>query len=148
MQSFKKSLIVEQFQWNYLKGLMTYSGTVFPICKVSVPPDRHQGASKQPRRRRQHKPQNFAYLTIKTVFLHALHLHFSSLDILKTISFFLRREMISICFAVVWTTRAYHDKLMLIFVFWCPKRWFQFNSSVVGTHFSSVMTLNIWKMIT
>ena len=44
----------------------------------------------------------------KTVFLHALHVHFSSFDILKTFSFFLRREMN--CFAVVWTTWAYDDK--------------------------------------
>ena len=38
----------------------------------------------------------------KTVFLHALHVHFSSFDSLKTFSFFLRREMT--CFAVLWTT--------------------------------------------
>ena len=59
---------------------------------------------KQPRRRRQQKPHKFAYLTTegKTVFLHALHVHFSSFDILKTFSFFLRREMT--CFAVEWTT--------------------------------------------
>ena len=28
----------------------------------------------------------------------------------------------------------------------CPKRWFQFNSRIVRTHFSSKMTLNNWKM--
>ena len=33
------------------------------------------------------------------------------------------------------------------FVFLCPKRWFQFNSGTVGTHFSSIITLNNWKMI-
>ena len=33
------------------------------------------------------------------------------------------------------------------FVFLCPKRWFQFNSSKVTTHFSIIMTLNNWKMI-
>ena len=36
---------------------------------------------------------------------------------------------------------------MLNFVCLCPKRWFQFNSRVVRTHFSSMMTLNNWKMI-
>ena len=36
---------------------------------------------------------------------------------------------------------------MLNFVFLCPKRWFQFNSRIVRTHFSSIMTLNNWKMI-
>ena len=33
------------------------------------------------------------------------------------------------------------------FVFWCPKRWLQFNSRIVRTHFSSVITLNNWKMV-
>ena len=36
---------------------------------------------------------------------------------------------------------------MLIFVFLCPKRWFQFNSRVVRTQFSSITTLSNWKMI-
>ena len=29
----------------------------------------------------------------------------------------------------------------------CRKRWFQFNSRIIRTHFSSRMTLNIWKLI-
>ena len=37
-------------------------------------------------------PTNFHIWQWKTVFLHALHVHFSSFDILKTFSFFLRRE--------------------------------------------------------
>ena len=57
---------------------------------------------KQPRRRRQQERHKFAYLTMKNTFLHALHVHFSYLDILKTLLFFLRREMT--CFAVVWAT--------------------------------------------
>jgi len=36
---------------------------------------------------------------------------------------------------------------MVNFVFLCPKRWFQFNSRIVRTHFSSIMSLNNWKMI-
>ena len=103
---------------------------------------------KQPRRRRQQKPQNPTNLHIwqwKTVFLHALHVHISSFDILQTFSFFLRREMTS--FAVVWTTWAYDDKIMFSFVLLCPKRWFQFNSRVVRTRFSSMMTLNNCKSI-
>ena len=67
---------------------------------------------KQPRRRRLQNPHKFAYLTIKTVFLHALHVHFSFFDILKTFSFFLRRELT--CFAVVWTTWAYDDKCSIL----------------------------------
>ena len=78
----------------------------------------------------------------KTVFLHALHVHFSSFDILKTFSFFLWREMTF--FAVVWTTWAYNDKCSILS---CPKRWFQFKSRIVKAHFSGIMTLNTWKMI-
>ena len=44
--------------------------------------------------------------------LHALHVHISSIDILKTFSFFLRREMT--CFVVVWTTSAYDDKCSIL----------------------------------
>ena len=36
---------------------------------------------------------------------------------------------------------------MFNFVFLRPKRWFQFNSSIVRTHFSSILSLNNWKMI-
>ena len=36
---------------------------------------------------------------------------------------------------------------MFNFVFLCPKRWFQINSRTVRRHFSSIMTLNNWKMI-
>ena len=32
-------------------------------------------------------------------------------------------------------------------VFLCPRRWFQFNSRLVRTHFSRMMILNNWKMI-
>jgi len=48
------------------------------------------------------KPTDIAYLTMKNSIFHALHVHFSFFDILKTFSFFLRREMT--CIAVVWTT--------------------------------------------
>ena len=90
-------------------------------------------------------PTNLHIWEWKTVFLHALHVHFSSFDILKTFSFFLRREIT--CFAVVWTTWAYDDKCSILFSYVRPKRWFQFNSEIVGTHFSSIMTSNNWKMI-
>ena len=36
----------------------------------------------------------------------------------------------------------------LNFVFLSMKRWFQFNSRIVRTHFASVVTLNNWEMIT
>ena len=53
-------------------------------------------------------PINLHIWQWKTVFLHALHVHITSFDNLKTFSFFLRREMT--CFAVVWMTSAYDDK--------------------------------------
>ena len=87
-------------------------------------------------------PTNLHIWQLKTVFSHALHVHFSYLDILKTLSFFLWREMT--CFAVVWTTSAYDDNCSILS---CPKRWFQFNSWIVKAHFSGIMTLNNSKMI-
>ena len=36
---------------------------------------------------------------------------------------------------------------MFNFVFLCPKRWFQLNSRIVRTNFSSIMSLNNWKMM-
>ena len=89
-------------------------------------------------------PTNLHIWQWKTVFLHALHVHISFFDILRTFSFFLRREMTFFCSCVddvsIWWQ-------MLVFVFLCPKRWFQFNSRIVKRHFSSIMTLNNWKMI-
>ena len=55
-----------------------------------------------PQRRRQQERHKIAYLTMKTIFLHALHVHFSFFYILQTFSFFPRREMT--CFAIGWTT--------------------------------------------
>ena len=79
----------------------------------------------------------------KTIDLHALHVHFSLLDIPQTFSFFLRREMT--CFAVVRTTWA-HDDEMFNFVFLSLKRWIQFNSWILRTHFASIMTFNNSEM--
>ena len=36
---------------------------------------------------------------------------------------------------------------MFNFAFLCPKRWFKLNSRIIRTHFSSIMTLNNWKII-
>ena len=57
-------------------------------------------------------PTNLHIWQWKTVFLHALHVHFSCFDILKTFSFFLQREMT--CFSVVWTTWAYVDSCSIL----------------------------------
>ena len=86
-------------------------------------------------------PTNLHICQWKTEFFHALPVHFLSFVILKTFSFFLWRETF---FAVVWTTWAYDDKCSIKSR---PKRWFQFNSRIVKAHFSSIMTMNNWKMI-
>ena len=57
-------------------------------------------------------PTNLHIWEWKTVFLHALHVHFPSFDILKTFLFFLLREMT--CSADVWTTWAYDDKCSIL----------------------------------
>ena len=67
---------------------------------------------KQLLRRRQQNPTNLHVWQWKTVFLHTLHVHFSSFDILKTFLLFPRREIT--CFTVVWTTWAYDDKFSIL----------------------------------
>ena len=85
---------------------------------------------KHPRRQRQQKPYKFAYLTLKnSIFARAFFIFF---DILKMFSFFVRHEMT--CFAVAWKTWAYGDNCSIL-------------SRKVRTHFSSIMTLNNWKLI-
>ena len=37
---------------------------------------------------------------------------------------------------------------MFNFAFLSQKRWFQFNSKIVRTHFASILTVNNWEMIT
>ena len=89
------------------------------------------------------KPTNLHIWQWKKVFLHALHVHFSSFDIFKTFSLFLRREMA--CFAVVWTTWADDDKCSILS--YVPSAGSKFNSRIVRTQFSSIMTLNNLEMI-
>ena len=99
---------------------------------------------KKPRRRRQQKPHKFAYLTIKnSIFARfarafLIFWHFEDLLVLSTTW----NDLFCSCVddVSIWWQ-------MFNFVLLCPKRWFQFNSRMVRTHFSSIMTLNIWKMI-
>ena len=91
-----------------------------------------------PRRRRQREHHKFAYLIVKNNSFARFASEVFIFDISQTFSFFLRREMT--CFAVVWTTWPWWQ--MFNFVFLSVKRWFQFNSRIVRTHFASVMTLN------
>ena len=74
----------------------------------------------------------------KTIVLRALHVHFLFFHISHTFSFFPQLEMT--CFAVVWTTWTWWQ--VFSFVHLSLKRWFQFDSRIVGTHCTSVMTLN------
>ena len=91
---------------------------------------------------RQQKPHKFAYLTMKNCicarFARAVFIfwHFEDVLVLSTTW----NDLFCSCVddVSIWWQ-------MLIFVFLCPKCWFQYNSRIVRTHFSSMMTLNIWK---
>ena len=99
---------------------------------------------KQPRRWWQQKPHKFAYLTMKNsifaCFARAFFIfwHFEDVLVLSTTW----NDLFCSCVDDVSTWWQ-----LFSFVFLCPKRWFQFNSWIVGTHFSSIMSLNNWKMI-
>ena len=99
---------------------------------------------KQPRRWQQQKPHKFTYLTMKNSisarFARAVFIvwHFEDVLVLSTTW----NDLFCSCVDDVskWCQ-------MFSFVVLCPKRWFQFNSRTVSTHFSSIMTSNNWKMI-
>ena len=98
---------------------------------------------KQPRRRRQLKPQKFAYLTKNSILArlaraYFIFWHFEDVLVHSTTW----NDLFCSCVddVSIWWQ-------MLIFVFLCPKRWFQFNSRIVRAHFSSIMTLSNWEMI-
>ena len=99
---------------------------------------------KQPRRRRQQKPHKFAYLTMKnSIFArfaraYLIFWHFEDVLVLSTTW----NDLFCRCVddvSIWWQIPN--------LVFLCPKRWFQFNSRMLRTHFSRIMTLNNWKMI-
>ena len=99
---------------------------------------------KQPRRQRKRKPHKFAYLTMKNStfarFARAFFIfwHFEDVLVLSTTW----NDLFCTCVddVSIWWQ-------MFNFVFFSPKRWFQFNSRIVRIHFSSIMSLNNWKMI-
>ena len=99
---------------------------------------------KQPRRRRQQKPHKFAYLTMKNrIFARfarafLIFWHFKYALVLSTTWNDLFCSWVDD--GSIWLQ-------MFNFVLLCPKRWFQFNSRIVRTHFSSIMSMNNWKMI-
>ena len=101
----------------------------------------HNRELKQPRRRRQQKPHKFAYLTMKNSnFARAFSIfwHFEDFLILSTT--WNDRFCSCVDDVSIWWQR-------FNFVLLCPKRWFQFNSRIVRTNFSSLMTLKNWNMI-
>ena len=86
----------------------------------------------------------FAYLTMKNNrfarFARAFffHKHFADVLVLSTTS----NDLFCSCVndvSICWQ--------MFNFVFLSLKRWFQFNSSIVRTHFASIMTMNNWEMM-
>ena len=87
---------------------------------------------KQPRWRRQQNPHKFAYLTMKNSifarFARAFFIfwHFEDVLVLSTTW----NDLFCSCVddVSIWWQ-------MFNFVFLCPKRWFQFNSRIVRTHF-------------
>ena len=95
---------------------------------------------KQPRRRRQQKPHKFAYLTMK----NSIFARFA-----RAFFFFWHFEDVLVL-STTWNDLfcRYVDNVSIWwqifnFVLLSQKRWFQFNSRIARTHFSSVMTLNI-----
>ena len=133
-----KNVVGENGEWQLSNGNCTTERN----CGFYIWYAKTMSSSRGARLDGNKNPTNLHIWQWKTVFLHALHVHFSSFDILKTLSFCLWREMT--CFAVVWTTWAYDDKCSILS---CPERWFQFNSWIVKAHFSGIMTFNNWKMI-
>ena len=97
------------------------------------------------RRRRQRKPHKFAYLTMENSifarFARAFFIfwHFENVLVLSTTWNGLFYSCVNDV-SIWWQ--------MFNFVCLCPKRWFQFNSRIVRTHFFlSIISLNNWKMI-
>ena len=105
---------------------------------------KHNRELTQPRWRRPQKPHKFAYLTMKnSIFARFARAFFNFWHFIDVL-----------ILSTTWDDqfcRCVHDVSiwwqMFKFVFLCPKRWFQFNSRIVGTHFSSITSLNNWKMI-
>ena len=115
-----------------------------PVYKNSSPSWENDRELKQPRRRWQQNPHKFAYLTMKNSifarFARALFIfwHFEDVLVLSTTWNYLFCSCVDDV-SILWQ--------MFNFLFLCPKCWFQFNSRIARTHFSSTMTLNNWKML-
>ena len=100
---------------------------------------------KQPRRRRQQKPHKFAYLTMKNSifarFARAFFIFWHFEDVNSRSFYDVKWHVLLSC------GRREHMLTSIQFCLLMSQRWFQFNSRIVRTHFSSIVTLNNWKMI-
>ena len=89
---------------------------------------------KQPRRRRQQEPHKFAYLTMKNSifarFARAFFIFWHFEDVLVLSRTWNDQFCSCVDDVTIWWQ-------MFNFVFLCSKGWFQFNSRIVRTHFSS-----------
>ena len=98
----------------------------------------------QPWRRREPERHKFAYLTVKNnrfaCFARAVFIFGHSADVLVLSTTW--NDLFCSCEDDVSTWWQ-----MFNFVFLSLKRWFQFNSRKVRTHFATVMALNNWEMI-
>ena len=99
---------------------------------------------KKPRRRRQQKLHKFAYFTMKNSIFCTL-----CMCIFHRLTFSRRSRSF---YDVKWPVSQLCGRCerMMTNVQFClllSKLWFQFNSRMVITHFSSIMTLNNWKII-
>jgi len=107
-------------------------------------PAKHNRELKQPRWQRQQKPHKFAYLTMRNSicagFAHAFFNVWHFVDVLVPSTTWNDQFCSCVDDVSIWWQ-------MFKFVSLCPKRWFQFNSRIVGTHFSSITSFNNWKMI-
>ena len=102
----------------------------------------NKSITQQPRRRRQQKPHKFADLTMETsIFARTFFMFWHFEDVID-IFYDVKSPVLQL--------RGRREHMMTNVQFClliCPRSWFQFNSRIVRTHFSSMMTLNNWKMI-
>ena len=92
-------------------------------------------------RRRKQERHTFAYLTIKKIALHALHVHFGHFADVLVLSTTWNDLFCSCVDDSSWWLQMFN------FVFLPLKRLFQSNPRTVRAHFASTMTLNNCKMI-
>ena len=123
-----------------------YVNTLYKLVSQKKRCDKGSSAlnRKQPRRQRKRKPHKFAYLTMKNSifarFARASFIFWHFVDVLLLSTTWNDLFWSWVDDVSIW-------RQIFNFDFLSPKRWFQFNSRIGRTHFSSIMSLNNWKMI-